>query len=83
MSGASKYQIRQWLNEGLAQEATHVIIVCDTFDYEDYPVYVMSGQDARKLKEEYDGKSMQTVMEVYKLSMNLETQLAQLRSFNY
>ncbi len=83
MSAASKFQIREWLNEGLAQGATHVIIVCDTFDYDDYPVYVMSGQDARKIKEEYDGKGMQKVMEVYKLSMDLETQLAQFRSFNY
>ncbi len=83
MSGASKFQIRKWLNNGMTMEATHVIVVCDTFDWSDYPVYVMAGQDARKLKEEYDGKSMQKVMEVYKLSMDIEEQLAQTRSFNY
>lgn len=34
-------EIRAWLLEGKAQGATHTIIVCDTFDYEDYPVHVM------------------------------------------
>ncbi len=60
-----------------------MIIVCDTFDYEDYPVYVTSEQDVRKVKEGFDGKNMQKVMEVYKLSMDIEEQLAQTRSFNY
>lgn len=27
-------EIQEWLNEGLKFKATHVLIVCDTYDYE-------------------------------------------------
>jgi hypothetical protein len=33
---------------GKAKGATRGIIARDTFDHEDYPVYVMSGQDPKK-----------------------------------
>jgi len=57
-----------------------LIVACDTFSFEDYPVYVMPGEDVRercKLGE------MQSIMEVYNLSMDLDKQLGEHRSFNY
>jgi len=44
----SKDDIRDWFKSGVRQEATHLIVICDTFDYTDYPVYILPGQDARK-----------------------------------
>lgn len=32
----TKEQIREWFVEGVKQKATHMVIVCDTFDWEDY-----------------------------------------------
>lgn len=32
--------IREWFLAGTELAATHLIVVCDTFDHEDYPVYV-------------------------------------------
>lgn len=29
-----------WLAQGKRLKATHLIVVCDTYDYEDYPVFV-------------------------------------------
>jgi hypothetical protein len=60
-----------------------MIVVCDTFDYEDYPVYVKPGEDVHKIASGYDRVNMQKVMEVYNLSMDRETQLNQHRAFNY
>ena len=37
---ASKAQIREWVERGVKTGATHVIIVYDSWDYEDFPVYV-------------------------------------------
>ncbi len=71
----TREQIRSWLHEGKAQGATHVIIVCDTFDYEDYPVYVRPGQDIRTRMAEFDDRNMQRVMEVYSLRRDIEEQL--------
>lgn len=79
--GTTKDEIRQWLKDGRENDATHVIIVCDTFDHTDYPVSVSRGtQVSDKLKEynnPHNPHNMQRVMEVYNLSMDLEKQLAE------
>ena len=68
--------IKDWLNDGTNQKATHCIIVCDTFDHEEYPVYVSRKQDVRNLVKKIDGKNMQRVIEVYNLKKPLDYQLA-------
>lgn len=61
-------EIKQWAEEGLNKKASYMIVVCDTYDYEDYPVYVMPEEDLEKKKEHYDGNNMQRIMEVYDLA---------------
>ncbi len=60
-----------------------MIVVCDTFDHEDYPVYVKPGEDVRKKYAEYDGPNMQRVMEVYALHLDLESQLNEHRAKHF
>ena len=38
---ATRKDIKTWFVEGKEKGATHMIIVCDSFSYEDYPVFVM------------------------------------------
>jgi hypothetical protein len=76
-------EILQWFEEGVARGATHMVVVCDTFDHEDYPVFVEPGQDAREVAAQYDGKNMQRLMEVYDLTGDKHVQLAEPRVFNY
>jgi hypothetical protein len=73
--------IRAWLAEGKAKGATHTMIVCDTFDYEDYPVHIMPGEDVRK--EAANPGEMQRVMEVYSHSLDHETQLVEHLAFHF
>lgn len=40
--------LHRWFREGVRQKATHMIVACDTFDYEDYPIYVSKEQDVRE-----------------------------------
>lgn len=83
---ASRNNLRQWFLEGVATGATHLVVVCDTYDYEDYPVWVWPEQDVRKIVAAYSLRAgnMQKVMEVYKLTMDMEQQLAsQALVFNY
>jgi hypothetical protein len=35
----SKQQISDWFDEGVKNNATHMIIVCDTYEHDDYPVW--------------------------------------------
>jgi hypothetical protein len=81
--GTTKADIREWLERGREKGATHVIVVCDTFDWDDYPVFVQPDQDAREVATSYDRRNMQKLMEVYRLDMDWDAQLNASRSFNY
>ncbi len=78
----SKNDIRGWLEEGLKQGCTHVIVACDTFNYDDYPVFVKASENVRERIKEYDGVNMQKVMEVYSLSLDIESQLSEHRAYH-
>jgi len=74
--------IRNWLTlEGLGRKShhTHMFVICDTFDYEDYPVYT---SDPSATYTRYNGQGMQKIMEIYDLSMDFEKQLAEYRSWH-
>ena len=60
-----------------------MIVVCDTYDWEDYPVYVSRRENVREIYSDYNGKEMQRVMEVYSLKKDTESQLNEHRSFNF
>jgi len=79
---ATRQDIEQWLDEGKSKGATHIIVVCDTFDYEDYPVYVMPGTNGNAILKHYQCAEMQRVMEVYDLNMDIEAQLAEHRAWH-
>jgi hypothetical protein len=63
MMGTTKEDIGQWFDDDHVRRALRRALVCDTFDHEDYPVYVKAGEDVREKYEEYSGKEMQRVMD--------------------
>ena len=79
---ASKEQVREWVKRGVETGATHVIIVYDRWDYEDYPVYVDKHQSVNAEIDARDGRNMLKVMEVYNLSMDIEAQLNEYRAWH-
>lgn len=80
----TQQEIREWLEEGRKKkDITHMIVVCDRFDLEDYPIYVAKTQNVRELYGEYHGPNMQKVMEVYSYKHDLEMQLQQPRAFYF
>ena len=77
----TRSDIHRWLDEGKKKGATHMIVVCDTFDYDDYPKYVMPGMDIHEVTGNLG--SMQSLMEVYSYALPLDEQLAEHRAFHY
>lgn len=77
---ATKQDIKSWLYEGLEKSAKYIIIVCDTYDWEDYPVFIGENDDFWSRYNHYDGQNMQKIMEVYDLSMDIEQQLNEHRA---
>lgn len=80
----TKGDIARWFREGVNQKATHLIVVVDEFDHEDYPVYVGPERDVTSIVQEYSAgmHSMQRIMEVYSLKMDMVGQLAEHRSWH-
>lgn len=73
--------ISRWFDEGVEQGATHMIVACDTFDHQDYPVYISDADDVRKKEAELNGQSMTKVMEIYSMSVSKAEQLEMHRAF--
>lgn len=63
---ASLQDIAEWFERGKQDGATHLIVVCDTFDHDDYPVYTSEPHFWQQY-DAYNGKNMQRIMEVYDL----------------
>jgi hypothetical protein len=76
--------IRYWFNRAKKQpDATHLIIVLDEFDGEDFPVMVGKDENVHEVEAKYKAMPLHRVIEVYSLSQDFETQLANERNFNY
>ncbi len=78
-------EIREWLERGrVMKDISHMLVVCDTFDWEDYPVYVSREENIREKYSDYNGKNMQRVMEVYSYNRSIDDQLKMAsRVFNF
>lgn len=82
---ATKQEIARWLNEAPAG-TTHMAVVCDTYDWEDYPVYFEAAtpEAAKERVTGYaKGENMTKLMEVYNLSMDHKAQMNEIRTFHY
>ena len=79
----TKQEISDWFDIGIEKGATHMIIVCDTFEYEDYPVYVMPYENVAGRKLEINGYNMQRVIEVYSMKLDKQMQMDENRAFHY
>lgn len=75
---ATREDISGWFDDGLKQGARHMIVVCDTFDHDDYPVFTLSDEECvSKYKAPGD---MQRVMEVYDLRADKGEQMNERRA---
>ena len=71
-----------WFDKGITQKQDFMIVVCDTYDWTDYPVFCTTEEFDEK-HAEFDGKNMQKIMEVYDLSVDKESQINEFRAFHY
>jgi hypothetical protein len=79
----TKEEIRKIVLGGNTGEYSHLLIVCDTFDYEDYPVYVKYGEDIKSMAAHYNNcNNMSRIMEIYNYNLDLEKQLNETRSYH-
>ena len=80
---ASRDDISRWFDAGKSKGATHMLVVCDTFDYDDYPVYVGPDEDVHEIVKAKTGGNMQQLMEVYSFKLGKNSQMAEHRARHY
>jgi hypothetical protein len=67
--------IISWFEAGKIRGCGYMIIACDTFSYENYPVYTTNDPvEFWKIYKNHDGIGMQKIVEVYDLSKDMGTQ---------
>lgn len=64
--------MKRWVAEAKEKGATHVLDVCDSFDYEHYPVYVMPNEKVSEVASKYNAKDMQSVYGTYNIEENIK-----------
>lgn len=79
---ATREEISRWFDDGVVDGASHMLIICDTWDFDDFPVYVVGDTAARVAYHEYRQKEHYRVMEVYNLRLPKEVQMAERRAFH-
>lgn len=87
MVASTPTERKEWFDRGVADGATHMLVVTDTYDWEDYPVYVPHTEygrddkgelaqtvtdDVEEVYRRYHGPNMQRVMEVIDLRQGRE-----------
>lgn len=77
---ATRDEISSWFDEGAKNGSRHMLVVCDTFDYDDYPVFTNTDNDCM-MSYRNPGK-MQRVMEVYDLRKDKITQMNERRALH-
>jgi hypothetical protein len=70
-------EIAEWVKRGKKENYKFIVVVCDTFDYEDYPVFCKNAAECWSEYEKHNGKNRQKVMEVYDLTKDTDMQLKQ------
>lgn len=61
---ASKEDVERWIETARKNGAKYIVSVCDTFDYDDYPVYCDDEKELKDAKVKYNNVNMQRINEV-------------------
>lgn len=72
-------EIKVWFDAGKEDNASHMIVATDSFDMEDYPIYVQHGDDP----QDCTPKNGDSVMECYSYNLTWEEQAAENRAHHW
>ena len=79
----TKEDIKRIVMNGDTGEYSHVIIWCDTYDFDYSYVYVKYGEDIKTIAADYNSyNKMRRIMEVYNYNLDLDKQLDEARAYH-
>lgn len=65
---ASRKDVDRWIDTAKQRGYKYIISVCDTFDYDDYPVYIKDLNELKDRMDDYDGVNMQKINEIIRIN---------------
>lgn len=78
----NKQRIRRWLENGKKKRSTHVIVAYNNNERDFRPIYVGNNQNIRSKLQTINNDYLLQPVEVYNLSMDIDKQLLQRRTWN-
>ena len=63
----TKAEVQAWVDEAKTLNMPYVVVVCDCFDYSDFPVFCKNYERAQAVVVEYMNKELHRVMELIKV----------------
>ena len=79
----TKIELRAQFEYGKRCGANYLIMVCDQFEWEEYPVYVDSEENIFDCISYYRHSPMQQIMGIYDLNQDRDEQLNAPRNFRH
>ncbi len=76
-----KQEIRRMFENGVKMGAKRMAIICDTFEWEDYPVYDCFPDYEWNVSRAERRENMLLLMETYDLTADIDEQMARYRNF--
>jgi hypothetical protein len=67
---ATRDDVNRWIETAKAHGSKFILSVCDTFDYDDYPVYCDNLKEVEEEYQHHHGVNMQWVNEIIRINDN-------------
>jgi len=71
---ATRQDVDRWIETAKQNGDEYVISVCDTWDYDDYPVYCKNLEELKQKHPKYNGENMQRINEIIRIKNGVVTE---------
>jgi hypothetical protein len=71
---ANRNEVDEWIDTARKDKMKFIISVCDTYDWEDYPVYCKDKKELLEVYNNYDRVNMQKINEIIQVEENSVTE---------
>ena len=65
---ATREDVNRWIDTAKKKGCKYIISVCDTFDWDDYPVYIKDKNELILRIDDYDNVNMQKINEIIRIN---------------
>jgi hypothetical protein len=69
---ATKQDVDNWIKRAKSEGYKYIISVCDTWDYDDYPVFCKDELEMEKEKIKHNNVNMQRINEIIKIDNDID-----------